>query len=92
MIAEVRSTNGQEAIFLKDVWRVDGQLVRSIGRPDGDDVEYVKRGGFIEFRTRTGRGARGTTYDLLVVDECQHLTDVQLAAVRPTISSGARGA
>ena len=91
LVSEVRNTNGQEAIVLKDVWRVDDTLVRSIGRPEGDDVELVARGGMIEFATRTGGGARGTTYDLLIIDESQHLAEEDLAAVRPTISSGALG-
>lgn len=91
LVVEVRNTNGQEAIQLKDIWRVDGTLVRSIGRPTGDDVEFVARGGLIEFGTRTGGGGRGTTYDLLIIDEAQHLSEEDLAAVRPTISSGALG-
>lgn len=91
LVSEVRNTNGQEAITLKDVWLVDGQEVRSIGRPDGVDVEFVARGGAIEFSTRTGGGGRGTTYDLLIIDEAQHLAEEDLAAVRPVISSGALG-
>lgn len=91
LVAEVRNTNGQEAIVLKDIWRVDGELIRSIGRPTGIDVEHIARGGLIEFGTRTGGGARGTTYDRLIIDEAQHLSEEDLAAVRPTISSGALG-
>ncbi|NGZ99406.1 hypothetical protein G5V59_00265 [Nocardioides sp. W3-2-3] len=91
LVAEVRNTNGQEAIVLKDIWLVDGVEVRSVGRPTGDDVEHVARGGAIEFSTRTGGGGRGTTYDLLIVDECQHLAEEDLAAIRPVISSGALG-
>lgn len=92
LVAEVRNTNGQEAIVLKDLWRVDGQLVRSVGRPLlGAVVEHVARGGFIEFSTRTGRGGRGTTYDLLVVDEAQHLSEEDLEAIRPVISSAPLG-
>jgi hypothetical protein len=91
LVAEIRHTNGQERIVLKDLWRVDGRLVRSVGRPlEGAVVEHVAPGGFIEFATRTRKGARGTTYDLLVVDECQHLADEDLEAIRPVISS-ARG-
>lgn len=90
LVAEVRNTNGQEAIVLKDVWLVDGIEVRSKGRPVGRRVERVAAGGFIEFATRTQRGGRGTTYDLLVIDEAQHLSEEDLAAVRPVISS-ARG-
>ncbi|HWJ09057.1 MAG TPA: hypothetical protein VNS46_06740 [Nocardioides sp.] len=91
LVAEVRNTNGQEAIFLKDLWRVDGHVIRSTGRPEGRDVEHIARGGFIEFATRTGRGGRGTTYDLLVIDEAQHLSEEDLEAVRPVISAGPLG-
>lgn len=92
LVSEVRNTNGQEAIVLKDVWLVDGQQVRSIGRPEGADEDRPhKRGGLIEFATRTGGGARGTTYDLLIIDESQHLAEEDISAVRPTISSGALG-
>ena len=92
LVAEVRNTNGQEAIVLKDVWRVDGKLVRSVGRPLlGAVVEHVARGGFIEFATRTSRGGRGTTYDLLVIDEAQHLSEEDLEAIRPVISSAPLG-
>jgi hypothetical protein len=91
LVAEVRNTNGQEAIVLKDIWLVDGVEVRSVGRPTGDEVEHLARGGAIEFSTRTGGGGRGTTYDLLIIDESQHLAEEDLAAVRPVISSGALG-
>ncbi|HSV41497.1 MAG TPA: hypothetical protein VLI04_22225 [Nocardioidaceae bacterium] len=91
LVASVRNTNGQEAIFLKDRWLVDGVEVRSVGRPKGRYVEHIARGGFIEFSTRTGGGGRGTTYDVLVIDEAQHLSEEDLQAVRPVISSGPRG-
>lgn len=92
LVADVRNTNGQEAIFLKDKWLVDGIVVRSVGRPTtGAVVEHLARGGFIEFATRTGKGGRGTTYDLLVVDEAQHLSNADLAAIRPVISSAPSG-
>lgn len=91
LVAEVRNTNGQEAIVLKDLWLVDGVEVRSKGRPLGRDVEHLAHGGFIEFATRTGRGGRGTTYDLLVIDEAQHLSEEDLEAVRPVISSARLG-
>lgn len=91
LVKEVRATNGQEAIFLKDQWRVDGKVVRSAGRPEGADVEWLSRGGFIEFSTRTGGGGRGTTYDVLIIDEAQHLSEEDLQAVRPVISAAPLG-
>lgn len=92
LVADVRNTNGQEAIILKDVWRVDGVLVRSVGRPlEGAVVEHIAAGGFIEFGTRTGKAGRGTSYDLLVIDEAQHLAEEDLKAIRPVISSARSG-
>lgn len=45
---------------------------------DGND------GGMIEFQTRTTSGARGQTYQIVIVDEAQELTDDQLDALKPT--------
>lgn len=40
--------------------------------------------GCIEFQTRTNSGGRGDTYNVIVVDEAQELTDEQLEAIKPT--------
>lgn len=40
--------------------------------------------GLIEFQTRTNSAARGETYQVIVVDEAQELTDEQLEALKPT--------
>jgi hypothetical protein len=77
LVAEVRSTNGQEAIFLKDV--VDDQ-----GR-------FVRRGGSIEFVARSNGSGRGYTVDVLVLDEAQHLDDDELEAIRSAVSSAPLG-
>ncbi|MBR1829877.1 MAG: hypothetical protein IJ781_10310, partial [Atopobiaceae bacterium] len=45
---------------------------------DGDDA------GLIEFQTRTNSAARGETYQVIIVDEAQELTDEQLEAMKPT--------
>ncbi|MCP5157744.1 MAG: hypothetical protein H6983_26465 [Ectothiorhodospiraceae bacterium] len=46
----------------------------------------MRNGGTIWYRTRTGGGGRGVDdIDRLVVDEAQHATDEQLAAVSPTL-------
>lgn len=91
LVAEVRNTNGQEGIFLKDVWQVDGGLVRSKGKPEGDDVEFVARGGSIEFVARSNGSGRGYTVDVLVLDEAQHLSDEDLEAIRSSVSSAPLG-
>lgn len=40
--------------------------------------------GLIEFQTRTNSGARGRTYQIIIVDEAQELTEEQLDALKPT--------
>lgn len=66
-------------------------------RPNGDGVyraagsegvyfadERGRPAGMIEFQTRTNSAARGETYQVIVVDEAQELTDEQLEAIKPT--------
>lgn len=90
LVREVRNTNGQEAIILKDVWYYDGGLVRSAGSP-GPGAEFVSRGGSIEFVARSSGSGRGFTVDVLVLDEAQHLDDDELEAIRSAVSSAPLG-
>lgn len=64
-----------------------------------DELDYIyKAGGYegiyfkgdacIEFQTRTESGGRGGTYQIVVFDEAQQLTDVQQDAILPTVSAG----
>lgn len=46
-------------------------------------------GGYIEFSTRTNSGARGGTYQVIIIDEAQELTDEQMDAILPTVSAAA---
>ena len=41
-------------------------------------------GGFIEFQTRTNSGGRGKTYQIVILDEAQEITEAHLAAIKPT--------
>lgn len=93
LVAEVRATNSQEAIFLKDVWRLpDGTKVRSKGRPDGQPNAVLhQRGGSIEVIARSSGSGRGFTVDVLVLDEAQHLDDQQIEAIRSAVSSAPLG-
>lgn len=60
---------------IKRVWRGTGQQM----------IEF-RNGGVIWYRTRTGGGGRGVDdIDRLVVDEAQHATEEQMAAVAPTL-------
>ena len=56
----------------------------AIYRAPGSEGVYFALGGCIEFQTRTNSGGRGETYDVIVVDEAQELTDEQLEAIKPT--------
>ena len=55
-----------------------------IYRAAGSEGVYFANGGMIEFQTRTTSGARGETYDIIIVDEAQELTQGQLDAMKPT--------
>ncbi len=50
----------------------------------GSEGIYFANGGMIEFQTRTSSGARGETYDIIIVDEAQELTQGQVEAMKPT--------
>lgn len=45
---------------------------------------YFNNGGCISFSTRTKAGARGKSFEVIVIDEAQELTDAQLEALSPT--------
>ena len=67
------------------------RLVKSIYKAAGTEGIYFANGGCIEFQTRTTSGARGATYDVVVVDEAQELTYDQLDAIRPTMLASESG-
>lgn len=57
---------------------------QGIYKAAGSEGIYFANGGMIEFQTRTTSGARGETYDIIIVDEAQELTQGQLDAMKPT--------
>lgn len=63
-------------------------LVRRYTLSAGQMILELTNGGMIEFRTRTADGGRGGTFDVLILDEAQALTDVQDQALSPVNSSG----
>ena len=65
--------------------------VKSIYKAAGTEGIYFANGGCIEFQTRTNSGARGETYDVIVVDEAQELTYDQLDAIKPTTLASESG-
>jgi hypothetical protein len=63
-------------------------LLAAVRKTNGKQGIYLRNGGCIRFITRTDSGARGKTYDVLIYDEAQELTDSQQAASLPAISAG----
>lgn len=57
----------------------------------GSEGIYFANGGCIEFQTRTNSGGRGDTYDVIIIDEAQELTDEQLDAIKPTTIASESG-
>lgn len=64
------------------------ELLRCVRKANGQQGIFLNNGGFIRFTTRTDRLARGNTYDALIYDEAQELTEGQQAASLPAISAG----
>ena len=62
-----------------------------VRRATGAEGVYFANGGLIEFNTRTNSVARGKTYDVIVVDEAQELTDEQADALTPTTLASGSG-
>lgn len=57
----------------------------------GSEGFYFESGGFIEFQTRTTSGARGGTYDIIIIDEAQELIYEELDAIKPTTIASESG-
>lgn len=64
-----------------------GLVIASRYRARGKEHIEIEGGGKIEFRTRTSAGGLGESFDLLVFDEAQELTDDQAAALKYTIAA-----
>jgi hypothetical protein len=62
-------------------------LVSDIRKTNGQEAIVLENGGSVEFVARSRGSGRGFTVDVLVMDEAQELTDEQLEALLPTISS-----
>lgn len=61
--------------------------LESIYKAGGYEGIYFNDGTCIEFQTRTNAGGRGGTYNVVVFDEAQELTDAQQDAILPTVSA-----
>ena len=58
-----------------------------IYKAGGYEGIYFKNGACIEFQTRTNSGGRGGTYNVVIFDEAQELTNAQQDAILPTVSA-----
>lgn len=67
------------------------RLVRRYTLSAGQMILELTNGGMIEFRTRTADGGRGGTFDTVVFDEAQALTDVQNKALASVNSAAPLG-
>ena len=61
-------------------------MLAEVSRARGFEGIWLTNGGCIEFYTRSTRsgGGRGTTYDIIVVDEAQEMTEDEQDALKPT--------
>jgi hypothetical protein len=71
------------------IFEGDGELrlmLADVSRGRGFEGIWLTNGGCIEFFTRSTRsgGGRGTTYDIIVVDEAQEMTEDEQDALKPT--------
>lgn len=65
-------------------------LLKAVRKTNGQQAIRLNNGGLIRFTTRTDSLARGKTYDVLIYDEAQDLTNSQQAASLPAISAGGK--
>lgn len=63
-------------------------LLKYVRKTNGKQAIVLNNGGTIRFTTRTDSGGRGKSFDVLIIDEAQELTDMQQAALLPAISAG----
>lgn len=67
------------------------RLVRACNNKTAQESIALSNGGLIAFSTRTKTAALGYSFDAVVFDEAQDLTDEQAQAIIPTTSSCASG-
>lgn len=67
------------------------ELVVSVRRTNGQESILLTNGGMIEFSSRVNGGSRGSTYDVVVFDEAQELTDDQMEAIMSTMAAAPKG-
>lgn len=66
-------------------------LVVEIRKTNGQEAIELKGGGLIEVGARTGGAGRGSSFDVLVVDEAQEYEEDEQEALEPTTSASPSG-
>ena len=69
------------SFFENDSYPELKEMVVSIRRTNGQEAIVLNNGASIEFSSRVNGGARGSTYDVVVFDEAQELTNDQMEAI-----------
>lgn len=62
-------------------------LVRKVSHVNGRKAVVFTNGARIDYRSRDGRGGRGKSVDLLIVDEAMYTDSAMLGALIPTMGS-----
>lgn len=66
-------------------------LVKEIRKTNGQEAIELHGGGLIELGARTGGAGRGSSFDVLVIDEAQEYEEDEQEALKPTISAAPSG-
>jgi hypothetical protein len=66
-------------------------LVKEIRKTNGQEAIELHAGGLIELGARTGGAGRGSSFDVLVVDEGQEYEEDEQEALEPTTSAAPSG-
>lgn len=66
-------------------------LVLEIRKTNGQEAIYLVDGGCIEVSARTGAAGRGSSFDVLIIDEAQEYEEDEQEALEPTISASESG-
>lgn len=77
--------------FENDIYPELKEMVVSIRRTNGQEAITLTNGASIEFSSRVNGGARGSTYDVVVFDEAQELTNDQMEAIMSTMAAAPSG-
>lgn len=91
MLSRFRDIFGQRASDPAARHPAFNRLVTRVNNKTAQESFEFRGGGAIAFSTRTKSAALGYSFDVVVYDEAQELTDEQVQAIAPTTASGAKG-